>query len=74
MEICHQKFETLLNSSKSFHLSHQRNVIAVAEDRISFASQDINDAINKLKKDKSPGRDNITGEHIRYCVHGLTEH
>ena len=26
----------------------------------------INDAINKLKKDRSPGRGNITGELIQY--------
>ena len=38
----------------------------MTEDRIWLTSQEINDAINKLKKDKSPGRDNITGEHIQY--------
>ena len=35
-------------------------------DRIWLTSQEVNDAINKLKKDKSPGRDNISGEHIQY--------
>ena len=61
-----QKYKTLLNSSNSSQASHQRNTITVTEDRIWLASQEIYDAINKLKKDKSPGRDNITGEHIQY--------
>ena len=61
-----QKYKTLLNSSKSSQASHQRNTITVTEDRIWLTSQLINDATNKLKKDKSPGRDNITGEHIQY--------
>ena len=61
-----QKYKTLLNSSKSCQASHQRNAITVTEDRIWLTSHEINDAINKLKKDKSPGRDKITGEHIQY--------
>ena len=35
----------------------------MTEDRIWLTSQEINDAINKLTKDKAPGRNNITGEH-----------
>ena len=41
-----QNFETLLNSSKSFHVSHERNINAGAEGRIWLTSQEINDAIN----------------------------
>ena len=65
-EMWRQKYKTLLNSSKSCQASHQRNTITVTEDRIWLTSHEITDAINKLKKDKSPGRDNITGEHIQY--------
>ena len=65
-EMWRQKYKTLLNSSKSSKASHQKNTITVTEDRIWLTYQEINDAINKLKKDKSPGLDNITGKHIQY--------
>ncbi len=71
-EMWQEKFSKLLNSNSNVHHNTQahRNyqLNGCLKDYFSIVSpMEISDAIHKLKLAKSSGRDNISGEHLKYA-------